>query len=73
MEYDNADPSTKRTPFMLMTASLPLLHNNAIPNNATAMHTIVFTDIFSLKKKNIMSATMIGYTNRIVEAMPTSI
>ena len=73
MEYDNADPRTKSTPFMLMTASLPLLHNSAIPNNATAMQAIVFTDIFSLKKKNMMSATIIGYTKRIVEAMPASI
>ena len=57
---------------MLTTAPSPLLHSNAIPNNATAMHAIVFMDIFSLKKMNMMSATMIGYTNNIVEAMPTS-
>ena len=73
MEYDNAEPMTKRTPFMLTTAPSPLLHSNAIPNNATTMHAIVFMDIFSLKKMNMMSATMIGYTNNIVEAMPASI
>ena len=57
---------------MLTTAPSPLLHSNAIPNNATTMHAIVFMDIFSLKKMNMMSATMIGYTNNIVEAMPAS-
>lgn len=45
---------------MLTTAPSPLLHNKAMPTNATAMHAIVFDDIFSLKKMNIMSATMIG-------------
>ena len=60
MEYDNADPSTKRTPFVLTTAPSPLLHNNEIPNKATAMHSMVFIDILSLKKINMMSATIIG-------------
>ena len=72
MEYERAEPSTNRTPLMLTTAPSPLLHSSAIPNKATAMHAIVFADIFSLKKKNMMRATVIGYTNKIVEAMPAS-
>ena len=35
---------------MLTTAPSPLLHNKAMPTKATAMHAIVFDDIFDDNK-----------------------
>lgn len=71
--YANADPITNRVPTRLSVAPSGALYNNPTPARARAMQHQVCREIFSLKKMAIMRATITGYTNRIVEAMPESI
>ena len=51
----------------------PPLYKNKIPEEVNAIAPTIGKVIFSLKNTAIMTATITGYTNRIVHAIPDSI
>ena len=63
---------TKNTPMVDSVAPSPPLYSRLMPLRARMMETTVTAVTRSLKNTAIITATITGYTNRMVEAMPAS-
>ncbi len=70
--YISADTKTYTSPLKLMFTSL-LLFKKIIPLRVSAIALIIVKVIFSLKNTVEITATIIGYTNKIVHAIPDGI
>ena len=67
--YISAEIKTYISPFKLILTSL-LLFKNIIPLSVKAIAETVIIVIFSLKNTVEITATIIGYINKIVHAIP---
>ena len=73
MAYDKADNTTSDKPIIFKDLPDPFSFSKLMPQKARAMAIIVISDNFSRNTTALITATMIGYKKRIVEAMPASI